>query len=74
MNLYCMSEECEQRGLICALCEEDAHAGHKPTSLKVLLKHIENDLNSLNNGKNLTRFTASIDDEYLKCIRLVEQM
>ena len=58
MNLYCMGEECEQRGLICALCEEESHRNHKPTSLKILLKDVENDLNSHSNGKNLTRFTA----------------
>lgn len=60
--------------MICALCEEESHGGHKPVSLKVLLKDVENDLNSLHNGKNLMRFTAAIDDEYLKCIRLVDQM
>jgi hypothetical protein len=74
MNMFCLDDECDKRGLLCAFCEISSHLNHKILSLKVLLNDVSEDLEAFTNGKCMARFSASIDEEYLKCMQLLEKL
>lgn len=74
MNMFCIDNECDKRGLLCALCEASSHEHHRILSLKVLLNDVSQDLEAFTNGKSMARFSAGIDEEYLKCIQLLEKL
>lgn len=61
LSRVCIDDKCKNKTLICSLCEQLNHKGHKTVPLKTILTKMTSECNFENAGINPLYFTNIID-------------